>query len=44
MGGNLTSNQRVFVFVAGMVGLAVALWGMKGIFTLLPGPNPRLGE
>lgn len=41
--GNLTANQRVFVFVAGMVGLTLALWGVKGIFTILPGPNPKIG-
>jgi hypothetical protein len=43
MRSGLTANQRVFVFVGGMIGLAVMLWGAKGIFTLLPGPNPRLG-
>lgn len=37
----MTHNQKVMVFAAVIVATATVLWGVNGIFQLLPGPNPK---
>lgn len=37
----MTKNQKVYLFLAIVAGTAVVLWGPKGIFNILPGPNPK---
>jgi len=37
----MSHNAKVILYIGVVVGLAVVLWGPKGLLTLLPGPNPR---
>lgn len=37
----MTHNQKLAVFLLVMAGTAVILWGPAGVFTLIPGPNPK---
>lgn len=37
----MTGNQKAYLFAAVVVGTALMLWGVKGVTSLLPGPNPR---
>lgn len=37
----MTDKQKPYVFAIVVITAAVALWGVKGIIQLLPGPDPK---
>lgn len=37
----MTHNQKVFVFITILLVTMVALWGVKGVTSLLPGPDAK---
>lgn len=34
-------NKKVYIFVGVVAATAVMLWGVKGLVSFFPGPNPR---